>query len=87
MMDVDVRTDFSPALELRLEAEGKSWPLAKLGADHFFPDERCAIELGPCDARIVMTVDGDEHSWRVRLVHGAVPFERSVKIEYKRDPR
>jgi hypothetical protein len=86
-MDMEIRTDFSPKLELRLEADGKSWPLAKLGSDHFVPDEHCKIELDPCDAKIVMTVDGDEQVWRVRLVHGAVPFEQSVRIEYKRDPR
>lgn len=78
MIDLSIGTDYSPMLRMWLEAEGTSWPIAKLGPEHFVPAE--SIDLCPCDGRIVMTVDGEEHSWQVKLVRGACPLDDAVPI-------
>ena len=75
--DKDIRSDYSAVVSLRLEAEGQSWPLAKMGKDHVVPAVR--IELPPCDAVVVLTVDGDERRWNVRLVDGASPIDLDVR--------
>ena len=80
-MDMDVRSEYSSNVQLRLVANGRSWPVAKLGPDHFVPSER--LELLPCDAEIIMTVDGDERRWNVRIVEGACIFKTVVKIRYQ----
>ncbi len=83
MLDLGIGTDYSPKLRMWLEANGRTWPIAKLGPDHFVPT--AGFELSPCDARIVMTVDGEEHYWQVRIVDGVFPFDDSVRIQYYRD--
>jgi hypothetical protein len=75
--DKDIRSDYSAVVSLRLEVEGQSWPLAKMGKDHVVPAAR--IELPPCDAVVVLTVDGDERRWNVRLVDGASPIDVDVR--------
>jgi hypothetical protein len=75
--DNDVRSDYSAKVRLRLEAEGKTWPLAKIGKDHIVPAAK--IELPPCDAVVIMTVDGDERRWPVHLVDGATPFDFDIR--------
>jgi hypothetical protein len=70
--DKDVRSDYSAAVRLYLEAEGQTWPLAKMGRNHVVP--ACRIDLPPCDAVVVMTVDGAERRWNVRLIDGATPI-------------
>lgn len=77
--DTDVRSDYSSDVSLHLEAEGQVWPLAKIGPDHVVPRER--FDLPPCDAEIVMTVDGDERRWRVRLVRGVCYFDSTVRVK------
>ena len=37
------------------------------------------VESPPCDAEIVMSVDGDERRWPVRLVDGAVPYDATLR--------
>lgn len=81
MLNVPLRTDYSPDIRLRLEADGRSWPVSKLGPDHFVPSQE--IELQPCNGQIVMSIDGEEHIWKVRLLHGAVPFDETVSITYR----
>ena len=56
--DRDIRSDYSADVRLQLEAQGQVRPLAKIGRDHIVPSG--AIELPPCDAVVVMTVDGSE---------------------------
>ncbi|MGH7128803.1 MAG: hypothetical protein ACREIV_09550, partial [Planctomycetaceae bacterium] len=62
---------------LHLVVGRKTWPLSKIGPGHVVPKE--PMELDPCDAEIVMTVDGDERRWAVYLIDGAVPFDRVIR--------
>jgi hypothetical protein len=73
----DIRSDYSADVRLQPEAQGQVWPLAKIGRDRIVPSE--AIELPPCDAVVVMTVDGSERRWSVRLVDGASPLDTDVR--------
>jgi hypothetical protein len=75
--DRDVRSDYSAEVRLQLEAQGKVWPLAKMGRGHIVPS--APIELPPCDAVVMMTVDGSERRWNVRLVDGASPFDTDIR--------
>jgi hypothetical protein len=70
--DQDIRSDYSADVRLRLEAEGRTWPLAKMGKNHVVA--ACPIELPPCDAVVILTVDGAERRWNVRLIDGATPI-------------
>jgi hypothetical protein len=70
--------NYSPSVDLRLEAKGKSWPLAKTGRDHFVPAER--FELKPCDGVIIVCVDGKEHRSKVKVVNGVCFFDERVAI-------
>jgi hypothetical protein len=71
----------SASVDLRLEAQGRTWPLAKTGRDHFVPAEQ--FELEACDAVIVATVDGEEHRSNVRVVNGVRFSDSRVAIERK----
>lgn len=82
MIPTELRTNYSAVIHLRLEAMGKCWPVSKLGPDCFFPSK--PLELDPCHAEIVMTVDGEERRWKVRLIDGAVPFDSKVRIVYEK---
>jgi hypothetical protein len=76
------RHNYSASVDLRLEAKGRAWPLAKTGRDHFVPAER--FELEACDAVIVATVDGEEHRSNVRVVSGVRFCDTRVAIERNR---
>ncbi len=70
---------FSSDVRLELRAAGKSFDLAEISPREITLRE--PIDLPPCDAEIVMTVDGEPRHWKVRLVNGAVPFDRVVATE------
>lgn len=70
---------FSADVQLELRAAGRSCELAAIGPHEITLRE--PIDLPPCDAEIVMTVDGEPTHWKVRLVNGAVPFDRVVATE------
>jgi hypothetical protein len=76
--DAQIRTDYSPIVSMRLEANGKVWPIAKLGPDHFVPIDRGEIPAGR--GQIIMTVDGQERRWNVRIPNDVFPFDNEVKI-------
>jgi hypothetical protein len=42
---------------------------------------RSPVDLDPCDAELVMSVDGREHRWLIRLPRGAARFNVVVPIE------
>jgi hypothetical protein len=77
--DKDIRSDYSAVVRLELEAEGRTWPLAKIGRGHVVPVDK--IELPPCDAIVVMKVDGSERRWNVRLVDGATPIHHDIRTK------
>lgn len=74
-----IRFNYSSSVELHLEANGREWPLAKTGRDHFVPAAR--FELPACDGVIVVSIDGKEHRSNVRLVNGVSFFDSRVQIE------
>jgi hypothetical protein len=76
--DKEIRTDYSPIVAMRLEANGKVWGIAKLGPDHFVPIDRVEIPAGR--GEIIMTVDGEERRWKVRIPNDAFRFDNDVKI-------
>jgi hypothetical protein len=74
-----IRSNYSASVDLRLEVNGQQWPLAKTGHDHFVP--ATPFELPPCDGVIVVSVDGNEHRSKVRLVNGVRPDDLCVQVE------
>ena len=76
MLDMEIQSEYSSDVRLRLEAAGHSWPIAKIGPDHFVPAER--FQLAPCTGEIVMTVDEQERRWRVCLAKGVCFFDSVV---------
>lgn len=41
---------------------------------------REAVSIDPCDAEVIVSVDGNDRRIPVRLVDGAVPFDTSVRV-------
>lgn len=71
---------------MRLEVNGKAWPLAKTGRNHFVPADR--FDLKACDGVIVVSIDGKEHRSFVRVVNGVCFFDTRVAIErMESDPK
>jgi len=66
-------------VHLELRAEGRQFELAAIGPHEIYPRE--PLDLGVCDAEIVMDVDGKRFLWRVRLRNGAVPFDKVVPTD------
>jgi hypothetical protein len=79
--DKDIRSDYSPIVSMRLEANGQVWKIAKLGPDHFVPVGHPQIPA--CNGVIVMVVDGQERRWNVRIVTDVLPFDDDVKILHR----
>ncbi len=80
--DTEIRSDYSPIVSMRLEANGQVWPIAKLGPDHFVPVDH--LQIPACDGVIVMIVDGHERRWIVRIVNDVLPFDDDVKILHRK---
>ena len=76
--DLKIRTEYSSDVRLWLEANGNRWPIAKTGPGYFVLAER--IELAPCDAEIVMSLDGQERRWQVPLQQGICFFDSYVAV-------
>lgn len=83
MIGNEIRSNYSSDVRLRLEVAGHSWPIAKLGPDHFVPAER--FELEPCTGEIIMTVDQQERRWKVRLIEGVCFFASAVRCRFSED--
>ena len=81
MINLDIKPNYSAEIRLRLEADGITWPIAKLGPNCFVPAK--PLNLSPGNAEIVMTVDNEERRWRVRLIEGAFLFDSNVRIGYE----
>ncbi|MEX2216836.1 MAG: hypothetical protein WD768_22170 [Phycisphaeraceae bacterium] len=64
-------TGHSAVVELELQVDGKSIPLAQTSADWIMVD--APTTLPPCEGVVVVTVDGREHRSRVRLEKGVSP--------------
>ena len=69
---------YSTLVELHLLAQGNSYPLAQIASD--FVIFRSPVTISPCEATIVMCVDGAERCWRITLPAGASRDSEFVKI-------
>lgn len=69
---------FSASVRLSLRIGDRELDVWSVGPDEIILREWQAIE--PCDATVLMWVDGSEFAWPVRLPHGTVPQETEVPI-------
>ena len=71
-------TSHSADVQLVLKVGTKIYELGQIGPDAvFFASE---TELPPCDAEVIMTIDGREHRRQVTLPEGANPQSRSARV-------
>jgi hypothetical protein len=76
--DKEIRSDYSPIVSMRLEANGQVRRIAKLGPDHFVPAD--PFEMPACTGVIIMTVDGNERRWPVRILNDVSRRDSEVPI-------
>jgi len=74
---------YSADVRLHLEVDGRVVSLAQTGPEHIMVRE--PIDLPPCDAEVIVNVDGREHRSRVWLVDGMSKDSRQVKISRHAD--
>lgn len=70
---------YSSTVQLQLIVGGVAFGLSQIGPSHIVLDK--PQDLPPGDAEVVMYIDGHPRTWLVRLLHGAVPYDRTVEIE------
>ena len=67
-MSHPVATSYSSTVQLELHAHGQIFPLAEIGPDSVYLREPAA--LPPCEAEVIMLIDGHQRTWRVFLPDG-----------------
>ena len=78
-MPEQLSTDrYSAVVELQLVAQGNSYPLAQIGPD--FVIFKTPVNLAPCEATIIMHVDGEKRRWSAALVDGVNRVSDLVRI-------
>ena len=70
------RQRHSSLVQIRLEVNGQSLPVAQVGEDSLILRERCELPKSP--AKIVIIVDGQESEHPVYLHHGISAESRIV---------
>ncbi|MEX0716999.1 MAG: hypothetical protein WD066_10440 [Planctomycetaceae bacterium] len=70
---------YSSRVRLRLIIEEHEYELAQVGSGYVI--FRDAVDLPPCEAWLSLMVDGKERRKRIRLLHGAQPFDRLAQTE------
>jgi len=73
-----LKRNYSAEVRLKLIVGDRVFPLWQIAPHFVIPHS--GLELPPTDAEVVMTVDGDEQRWHVRLANGAVPFDTKIPI-------
>jgi len=68
----------SSNVNLNLIAGNHTFRLSQIGPGYVILRE--AVSIDPCDAEIVVSVDGDDRRIPVQLVDGAVPSNRNVRV-------
>lgn len=68
----------SAVVNLQLDVAGAMYELAQIGPNDIIFSEPTA--LSPCEAQVVMHVDGTEHRWRVTLPNGASTDDQRTPI-------
>ena len=71
-------TSHSAVVTLELRAAGKCVPLAQLAHDFAIPVQ--SVDLPPCEAEILMTVDGNPTLMRVSLHEGSQVDRRRIAL-------
>lgn len=69
---------YSADVRLHLVANGHVVPLSHVSQDFLILD--AAADMPPCDAEVVVTVDGREHRRRVHLEDGLSKASQRVRI-------
>ncbi|WP_437203263.1 hypothetical protein [Planctomicrobium sp. SH664] len=69
---------YSSTVQLNLIVGSQTIELSRIGPRSVVLKK--GMELPRCRAEIIMRVDGRIRKWAVKLVHGAVPYEREVEI-------
>lgn len=69
---------YSSNVGLSLVSESFTVPLAKIGPGYVVLETPAELPL--CEADLIMTVDGDERRWRVRISGDRPPFDDSVAV-------
>jgi hypothetical protein len=73
-----LKASYSSHVVMTLVAGGMTLPVAKMAEGYVVL--RDPVALPRCDGELRISVDGREHSWRVTLDNGAVPFDATVTI-------
>jgi hypothetical protein len=82
--DRPVSTPYSADVRISLEVGGSVYNVAKIGPTRIMVRE--PVDIGPCDAVLVTTIDGQLRRMQIRLPNGAVPFDPLIAIEVLRVP-
>lgn len=69
---------YSSDVNLSLIADGRTFPLSQIGPGYAILREPASME--PCDAEIMISIDGNERRFSVRLVDGVVPFDPTIRM-------
>jgi hypothetical protein len=79
MLMTDLPQHHSSLVHLSLVTEYGTIRLSQIGP-HFVVVSK-AQDLPPCDAEIIMRVNGQENRWKVRLVEGISASDRQVATD------
>lgn len=69
----------SANVRMNLVFNGSSFAISHLGPDYVRLQD--AVEMPPCDAQIVMVIDGHESRWPVHLPQGLHPGPKRIPVE------
>jgi|GEM_PF-3565966 len=69
---------YSSNVKLQLIVNGTSYKIGQLCRNELYMQN--PIELDPCVAELVIQIDDTVYRNRVRLEHGAVPFDHKVEV-------
>lgn len=64
---------------MHLVLNGTALPISHLGPDYLRLRE--SAKFPPCDAQIVLVIDGHESRWPIRLPEGLQPGQRRIVVE------
>jgi hypothetical protein len=73
-----LKASYSSHVAMTLVAGGMTLPVAKMAEGYVVLRE--PVSLPRCDGELRLSIDGREHTWRVALDNGAVPFDTTVAI-------
>ena len=78
-MSIPTATHFSATVDLKLIVGDHTYDLGQVGPELVI--FRNPVSLPPCDAVLVMTIDGHEQRSNIRLLDGASPDIRITRTK------